>query len=106
MSSYLPSLFDAGAARREPTPRIHPLRKTLRIFHSYDPRYPLPRRSHDPQALADNLAFCARPCCRNPRRIFTGSDRLPCQDVRALNHVAPEGRVGTSCILIKHSGLR
>ena len=64
--------------------------KALRIFRRYDPRYPFPRRPHDPQALADNLAFCARSCCRNPRRIFKGSERLPLQEIRALNRVVLE----------------
>jgi hypothetical protein len=64
--------------------------KAIRVFGSYDPRYPPTTRPHDPQALADNLAFRARPCCRNPRRIFKGNDRLPVQEIRALNRVAVE----------------
>jgi hypothetical protein len=73
------------ARRRQDRQRM--VAKALRIFRRYDSGYPFKRRPHDPQALADNLAFCARRCCRNPRRIFKGSDRLPFQEIRALNCV-------------------
>ena len=58
--------------------------RALRIFRSYDPSYPSQRRPHDPQALADNLAFCARACCRNPRRTLKGRDRLTPFEVFSL----------------------
>jgi hypothetical protein len=76
-------LLPSRARRRQDKQRM--VAKALRIFRSYDPRYSFTRRPHDPQALADNLAFCARACCRNPRRLFKGRDRLPFQEVRALN---------------------
>jgi hypothetical protein len=61
--------------------------KALRIFRRYDPRYPPSKRPYDAQALADNLAFCSRPCCRSRRRILKGRDRLPFQEVRALSRL-------------------
>ena len=64
--------------------------KALRVFRTTDWTYPLYSRPHDPQKLADNLAFCARSCCRNPRRTRKGRDRLPFQEIRELNRLALE----------------
>ena len=64
--------------------------KAVRIFRTHDSRYPASARPHDPQRLADNLAFCARWCCRNPRRTFKGRDRLPFQEIRELNRMVLE----------------
>ncbi len=60
------------------------IQKALRAFRTHDPRYPEASRPHDPEKLADNLAFCTCLGCRNPRRVFKGRDRLPFQEVRAL----------------------
>jgi hypothetical protein len=75
-----------GRARRRHD-RQRMIAKAIRIFRSYDRQYLARCRRHDAEKLADNLAFCSRWCCRNPRRVFKGLDRLPFQEIRAMNRL-------------------
>ena len=79
-------MYVASRARRRHS-RQRMIAKAIRIFRSYDRQYLVRCRRHDAEKLADNLAFCSRWCCRNPRRIFKGLDRLPFREIRALNRL-------------------
>ena len=69
------------ASRRHHRQRL--IARAIRIFRTGNPTYPERARPHDPQKLADNLAFCSRLCCRNQRRTAHGDERLPMQERRA-----------------------
>lgn len=57
-------------------------RRVFRMFESKPST--VPRRSHDAQKLADNMAHCARACCIGPRRSETGFTRLTMRERRAV----------------------
>jgi len=78
---------DSRARRRHA--RQRKVARAIRIFRATDSTYPVRARRHDPQKLADNLAFCRRLCCRNPRRTAHGDERLPIQERRARGSLGP-----------------
>jgi hypothetical protein len=57
--------------------------RARRVFTVYVPKKPIKQRPHDAEKLADNMAFCRRRCCRNPRRCGKGQDSLTWQELRA-----------------------
>lgn len=79
--------MDVPSRARRRHDRQRMIAKAIRVFRSYDRQYLARCRPHDPEKLANNLAFCSRMCCRNPRRVFKGIDRLPFQEKRAMNRL-------------------
>lgn len=89
------------ARRRQDRQRM--VAKALRIFRcAHGGNYPSVRRPHDYKALADNLAHCSKACCRNPRRTSKGIDRLPWQEVRALQRLV--SNVVDTPLTFRHQG--
>ena len=79
---------DTRARRRHD--RQRKIARAIRLFRATDATYPDRARRHDPQKLADNLAFCRRLCCRNQRRTAHGDERLPIQERRARASLDPD----------------
>ena len=79
--------MDVPSRARRRHDRRRMIAKAIRIFRSYDRQYLACCRPHDPEKLADNLAFCSHWCCRNPRRMLKGLDRLPFQEIRAMSRL-------------------
>ncbi len=52
--------MDCPSRARRRHDRQRMIAKVIRIFRSYDHQYLARCRPHDPQKLADNLAFCSR----------------------------------------------
>ena len=77
------------ARRRHHRQRL--IARAIRIFRIGNPAYPDRARRHDPQKLADNLAFCRGRCCRNQRRTAHGDERLPMQERRARARLGSAG---------------
>src|SRR5262245_6097109 len=68
--------------------RARMVAKAIRVFRTFRPRAAENVRAHDAEKLADNLAFCTRPCCRSPRRTWKGADCLSFQEIRAVSRAA------------------
>jgi hypothetical protein len=79
--------MDVPSRARRRHDRQRMIAKAIRIFRQLRSPVLARCRPHDPEKLGDNLAFCSRWCCRNPRRSFKGFDRLPFQEIRAIDRL-------------------